>query len=242
MYNSYASGGETGMAGMGQFDAFSEKSIRLAFIRKVYGIVFCQLLVTMAFIVGFSASEGGKAWMMQNSWIGFVALAGVLVSMITLACCGVHRTFPANLVCLGIFTICESLSLSVITVFKSGTIVMYAVIVTTVIVAALTLFAFQSKIDFTVYSGIMFVVLMVFMLFGFIAIFFKGKIITLIYSALGTLIFSCYLVIDTQMIVGGNHRNQFSPEDYILAAITIYTDIINIFIYVLQLLDMLSKD
>ncbi|XP_053208758.1 protein lifeguard 1-like [Panonychus citri] len=241
MYNSYG-GGEAGLSGEGPFDAFSEKSVRLAFIRKVYGIVCCQLIVTMAFVVSFSASEGAKAFVAQNIWLSFVALGGALISLITLACCGVHRTYPANIVCLGIFTLCESFMLGIISASKSGPIVMYAVIVTTVIVIGLTLFAFQTKIDFTMYSGIMFVVLMVFMLFGFIAMFFPGRIITLIYSGVGTLIFSIYLVIDTQMIVGGSHKQQFSPEDYILAAITIYTDIINIFIYVLQLLDMLSRD
>uniref|UniRef100_T1KDA5 Uncharacterized protein n=1 Tax=Tetranychus urticae TaxID=32264 RepID=T1KDA5_TETUR len=225
-----------------QFNAFSDKSVRLTFIRKVYGILSIQLTITMAFVIGFTLSDEVKGFAVRNSWMLFVALGFSLVSLITLACCGVHRTYPSNLICLGIFTLAESVTIGFSTVFKNAEIVLYAVIITAVIVISLTLFAFQTKVDFTVFNGILFVCLLVLMLFGILLIFIRGKTMMLIYSALGALLFSAYLVVDTQMIVGGNHRNQFSPEDYILAAITLYIDIINIFIYVLQLLDVLSKD
>ncbi|CAG2111655.1 unnamed protein product [Medioppia subpectinata] len=40
-----------------------------------------------------------------------------------------------------------------------------------------------------------------------------------------------YLVVDTQMIMGGNHKLQVSSEEYIFAALTLYLDMINIFIF-----------
>lgn len=57
-----------------------------------------------------------------------------------------------------------------------------------------------------------------------------------IYAGLGVLIFSVYLIMDTQMLVGGSHKFQISPEDYIFGALTIYLDIIQIFLYIMQLL------
>lgn len=51
-----------------------------------------------------------------------------------------------------------------------------------------------------------------------------------------------YLVIDTQMIVGGSHKLQVSQEEYVFAALTIYLDIINIFLYILQILQNVSSD
>ncbi|XP_053207729.1 protein lifeguard 1-like [Panonychus citri] len=243
MYGDYNSSMEAGIQQpiADQFDAFSNKSIRLKFIRKVYGILSLQLLVTMGFVLAFTLSEEVKGFALKNSWLLFVALGFSLVSLITLACCGVHRTFPGNLVCLGIFTLSESVMIGFTTAFRRGEIVLYAVIITAAIVLSLTLFAFQTKIDFTAFNGILFVCLMVFMLFGILAIFIKGKIVMLIYSAVGALLFSAYLVIDTQMIVGGSHKLQFSPEDYILGAITLYVDIINIFIHILQLLDIATR-
>jgi FtsH-binding integral membrane protein len=56
-------------------------------------------------------------------------------------------------------------------------------------------------------------------------------------------IFSMYLVYDTQIIVGGEHKSyQFDMDDYVLAALVIYLDIINLFILLLQLLNGGRRD
>lgn len=47
---------------------------------------------------------------------------------------------------------------------------------------------------------------------------------------------------DTQLIMGGNHKFQLSPEEYILGAITLFLDIINIFLYILRILGAASKN
>ena len=57
----------------------------------------------------------------------------------------------------------------------------------------------------------------------------------MIYASLGALLFSCYLVFDTQMMMGGKHKYSISPEEYIFAALNLYLDIINIFLYILAL-------
>lgn len=51
-----------------------------------------------------------------------------------------------------------------------------------------------------------------------------------------------YLVVDTQMIIGGSNKVQISPEEYVMAAITLYVDIINIFMYILQILQSVSNE
>jgi len=38
------------------------------------------------------------------------------------------------------------------------------------------------------------------------------------------------------MMMGGNHKFAISPEEYIFAAIALYLDIINIFLYILRIL------
>ena len=44
-----------------------------------------------------------------------------------------------------------------------------------------------------------------------------------------------WLVIDIQMIMGGKHKYQCDPEEYIFAALNLYLDIVNILLYVLML-------
>ncbi|KAL4616915.1 protein lifeguard 1-like [Arapaima gigas] len=47
-----------------------------------------------------------------------------------------------------------------------------------------------------------------------------------------------YLVIDTQLMLGGKHRYSISPEEYIFAALNLYVDIISVFLFILQLIGL----
>lgn len=233
---------EGGQALDNDYNVFSDKTIRLGFIRKVYGILSVQLLVTFAFVLVGTTVDGAKPFLVQNMWLLFVSFGAFIVFMITIACCGVHRSFPCNMICLGGLTLAQSITVMFLTAFRAQEIVFYAVLLTAVIVVALTLFAFQTKIDFTVFNGILFVATLVLCLFGFIAIFFKpDSPVHLVYSAIAALLFSAYIVVDTQMIVGGKHKNQFSAEDYVLGAVVLYLDIINLFLHILNILDRLNK-
>ena len=55
------------------------------------------------------------------------------------------------------------------------------------------------------------------------------------FGSVGALIFSLYIVYDTQMMMGGKHKYSLSPEEYIFAALNLYLDIINLFMYLLAI-------
>ena len=61
-----------------------------------------------------------------------------------------------------------------------------------------------------------------------------SKIMSLVYACIGAVLFTVFLAIDTQMIVGGK-RHEVSPEEHILGAILLYLDIIYIFLFILQI-------
>ena len=72
-----------------------------------------------------------------------------------------------------------------------------------------------------------------FLMFGVLS--FMGPAWRLFYCFIGVILFGFYLLFDTQLIVGkGQHK--LSPEDFILGAIMLYLDIINIFLYILRIL------
>jgi len=50
-----------------------------------------------------------------------------------------------------------------------------------------------------------------------------------------------YLVVDTQLMVGGHHQYALSPEEYIFAALNLYLDIVNIFLFTLMLVDLVRN-
>ena len=55
------------------------------------------------------------------------------------------------------------------------------------------------------------------------------------YGAVGALVFSLYLVYDTQLMLGGKHKYALSPEEYIFAALNIYLDVVQLFMYILMI-------
>jgi FtsH-binding integral membrane protein len=117
-------------------------------------------------------------------------------------------------------------------------VVVAAACMTAFIVIGLTAYAYYTKTDFTPLGGSMTVVLFSLMAFGFMCIFF-GPTMHLIYCLIGVVVFGIYLVMDTQMIVGGKaeRRYQINHDDYIIGALTLYLDIIQIFLFILQLFD-----
>ena len=62
------------------------------------------------------------------------------------------------------------------------------------------------------------------------------------YGSVGALIFSLYIVYDTQLMMGGKHKYSLSPEEYIFAALNIYLDIINLFMYILMIVGAARGD
>ncbi|XP_028169421.1 protein lifeguard 1 [Ostrinia furnacalis] len=198
----------------------------------------CQLLVTMGFIALFLFEKRTQLWVARNTWLFWVALVTVFVCLIAMACCEtVRRTAPTNFIFLAIFTAAQSFLLGVSSSMYQTSSVMIAIGITAAVCLALTLFAFQTKWDFTTMGGVLLCATVVFLLFGLIAIFFREvKILHLVYASVGALLFSFYLVYDTQLMMGGKHKYTISPEEYIFAALNLYLDIINIFMYILAII------
>merc|ERR1711988_408006 len=166
-------------------------------------------------------------------------------ALLSLVCCMENaRKYPTNLIILGIFTVCESVFLAVVAVQYTAWSVCVAAGVTVVVVAGLTAFACKTSIDFTGMGMYLYASLWVLIIFSCITSFVfvtvgpsMARTMQLAYAGAGCLIFSLYLVYETQMIMGGNHKKfQFTVDDYVFAALNIYLDIINLFIYILSIL------
>jgi len=186
---------------------------------------------------GFDYSKCNKvAFVRENMWLLWTGLGVTLLVMFPMVCIRKLRvSFPINFILLGIFTLAESVTLGMVSMLYETEAVIIAAGITTAIVFILTIFAFQTKWDFTMMRGILVCVVFVFFIFGIIMIFVpQNKYMQMVYGGIGALIFSVYLVYDTQMMMGGEHKFSISPEEYIFAALALYLDIINIFMYVLK--------
>ncbi|XP_023701979.2 protein lifeguard 1 [Cryptotermes secundus] len=216
---------------------FSDKSIRRGFIRKVYAILMVQLLITVTFIAWFTYHEPTKHYVQQYMGIFWGALSVSVVCFFTMICfVDVRRKAPMNFIFLFLFTLAEGVMLGVAASTFDTDAVLMAVGLCAAVCFGLTIFAMQTKWDFTVMGGGLFVALIILIIFGIVAIFIPGKIMNLIYASCGALLFSLYLIYDTQLMIGGEHKYSISPEEYIFAALSLYLDIVNIFLYILRII------
>jgi len=226
-----------GLPTQGNLAGFGEKAIRRSFIRKVYGILFSQLLLTGAIISLFLFYEPLKLYVQRSRVIYWVAFAVMLVCLIAMACCeGVRRKFPTNMIFLGVFTAAEGFMLGTLCAHFEVDAILIAVGITAGVTLGLTLFAFQTKIDFTACGGMLCALLMILMVAGIILSFVgTSKIAMIGYGAAGALVFSLYIIYDTQLMMGGKHKYSLDPEEYIFAALNIYLDVVNLFMYILMI-------
>nr|XP_010343601.1 protein lifeguard 2-like [Saimiri boliviensis boliviensis] len=218
---------------------FSEASVRRAFIIKVFLILSVQLVITVVIISVFIFWEALKVWVLKTPWFVYTIFPAFFVVFILLACCGnLRRQVPANYILLGLFTVLQGLMLGAISVFYKANEVLWATAATALVTLALTLFALQTKWDFTLLNGGLFVFCFVLIVYGIILIFVPLYWLHLLYAGLGTVLFSLYLVMDVQLMLGGHHRYSLDPEEYVFAVLNIYLDIINLFLFILRLIGL----
>ncbi|KAB7502539.1 Protein lifeguard 1 [Armadillidium nasatum] len=215
--------------------SFTSRSIRHTFVRKVYTILTFQLLVTLTVVAVFSLHEGVQSFVQEHAWICYLSYGVFIVTYFTLICCtGARRKWPGNMILLSIFTLSMAYLLGTISSFHKTEIVLFSVGITAAICFLITMFAIQTKIDFTGWGIYLFVASCILLIFGLIAIFMRNSTMNLVYSGGIVLLFSMYLIFDTQRIVGGR-KHELSAEEHITGALVLYIDIVNIFLGILGL-------
>ncbi|CAI7570791.1 unnamed protein product [Penicillium pancosmium] len=205
--------------------------IRMQFVRKVYSILTVQILLTtiMSSISFFNTTY--RDWIQGNFWLMIISVFGALGFM--LATYWKRKSYPTNLLFLSGFTLLEAYAVSVATSFYEVQVVVQALVLTLGIFVALTLFACQTKYDFTDWMPYLFGALWFMILFGFVAAFIPfNSTLEIVYGVLGALIFSGYILVDTQLVMRHYH-----VEEEIAAAISLYLDVLNLFMSILRILN-----
>uniref|UniRef100_A0A7S1WC78 Uncharacterized protein n=1 Tax=Alexandrium catenella TaxID=2925 RepID=A0A7S1WC78_ALECA len=218
------------------------REVRMGFVRKVYGILAAQLALTVA--IAAPIQQMPMSWLKHHMWLMQVSLVGSIVAVCAMACCEkITKTYPTNYIVLFTFTAFEAILVGMISATYTKGVVCAAAAITTVIFVCMTVYAWTSKTDFTGFGPY---------LMGFlIALFALGLALPLLpllgvsmslatkgYAALGVILFTFYIVYDTQLIIGEwkGHKVSFGIDDYVFAALNLYLDIINLFLDLLRLL------
>jgi len=80
----------------------SDISIRMGFIRKVYGILFVQLLATTTVSGVFKSVAPIQHWVQSNPWMMWGSLFSTIIVLMGLFI--VRKKYPANFYLLAAFT------------------------------------------------------------------------------------------------------------------------------------------
>lgn len=213
-----------------------EESMRMGFIRKVYSILACQLLLTVLLCYISLSFPSFSKFQKEHFWLTQVAMVLSLIIILVLVCIrNVAKSVPSNYILLSIFTILEAYLVSFICSLYETNIILLAGAMTIGLVIGLTVYSYFTKTDFTNLGGILFIILLAMIMFGLACCFTNNKILINLYCGLGVIVFGIYLIFDTQLIIGDKSKS-ISIDEYVFASLSLYLNIINIFIHILRLL------
>jgi FtsH-binding integral membrane protein len=202
---------------------------RATLVRRVYALLFTGILITIAGALFAMSNQAVLTSVIQHPFVMVILMFGTLF-----AAQGASRAFPANIGLMYLFNLIIGVWIAPILLFYAKAqpgVITEAAVLTGVAVGTLTLYAFVSRRDFSAWGSFFFVGLIVLVVASLLNFFFHSDALQTVIAGVGVLIFSGLLVVDTWRI-----RNLYAPDQYIPAALNLYLDILNLFMFILQLL------
>lgn len=221
----YAASRETG---------YVQETATVDFMKKTYQLLAASMIAAAA---GAYVTMPYAAAVFEYKW--FIFGAELLVLFFGL---GMTRGKPGlNLAMLFIFTFLTGVSLvpllASIIGMGNGALIGNAFLMTSVLFGALSLFAINSKSDYSSWGKPLFITLIVVIIASLVNYFLlQSPLMHIIITAGILLLFSIFTIYDTQNIANGAYD---SPVD---AAVSLYIDFLNMFTAILQLLGIMGSD
>jgi len=217
---------------------FDDASIRLSFIRKVYGLVFTQLAIILAFVVAFSLEDFNQS-VVKFKWISCaVAFLLGLVIFLVLACSTtVRRAHPFNLLFLATLSICEGWFIGALCSLLRGDLPTIGFGLAAALVFGLTILTCSCK-SLNFWWSLVALLLLLSGITPALAFAFPSvDTAKLFYLAIGVFLFGLFLIVDLHRMTEGYYWNYtFDQEEYILASLFILIDIMDCIIQLLRVL------
>jgi modulator of FtsH protease len=210
------------------------------FVKKTYQLLAGSLI---AGAVGAYVGMGFVSNMINpvSGGLTFTYWGAVILEFILLfGLYAAKNKTPLNLVLLFAFTFMSGFTLApTLAVFiakNMGYVIGEAFGLTAVAFGALTIFAMNTKRDFTTMGKMLFITLIVLVIAGIANIFLHLPMLQLIIASVGAVLFSMFILYDTQNIIRGNVSSEIE------AAVALYLDFLNLFVSLLQILGFLNNE
>ncbi len=202
---------------------------RATLVRRTYLLVLGGIALTIVG-VGFTTTQPAlMALVARHPFISFLfTLAPLFLAQ------RAKDRYPANIGLTLLFTFTIGVWISPIMAYYATTqpgVIGQAGMLTFSAFAVLTAYAWISKRDFSAWGSFFVVGLWVLIATSVLNMFFKNESASLWLSGMTVMIFSGLLIFDTWRI-----RNTYGPDEYVDAAVSIYLDLLNMFMAILHLL------
>lgn len=221
-----------------------ETKIKHDFIKRVYSLLSINIAITFGIVSLFSMYDNASKWLLEHYWVSVISSIFSLILIIIFSCfSSIAKNHYVGVTLLLLLSLFFGMSISGIAVYTSKFSVLLACGITIFVFLALTIFSMQVKCDFTGWGPYLLIGLLIIFIYSVILIFIpRNNISYIILGALGVLIFSFYIIYDTQLIIGGKHKkHEFGVDEYIFATISLYLDVVNIFTYILMILNAIDR-
>lgn len=202
---------------------------RATLVRRTYSLVFVSVLVTIAGAMFALSQPRLLQAVAAHPWLSLIAMFAPLFLAMR-----ARDVFPANIGLVFLFTFAMGVVISpALYVYgqQQPGLISQAAILTIGAFGVLTGYAFVSKRDFSALGSFFMVGLWVVIGTMVLNMFFRNPALDLWLAGVTVLVFSGLLVFDTWRL-----RNVFGPNDYVPAAVTIYLDLLNLFMALLRIL------
>ncbi len=202
---------------------------RATLVRRTYGLVFVSIFFTIA---------GSALGLSQPGLLEFSARHPFIMMLITFApllmATRVRTQFPANVGFVLLFTLVEGVAISPLLAYygrNNPDLIWQAGALTLSTFGVLTAYTWLSKRDFSALGSFFVVGLWVLIGTSLLNMFFQSALASLWIAGATVLVFSGMLIFDTWRL-----KNVFGPDEYVMAAVQIYLDLLNMFLAIVQLL------
>ena len=204
----------------------------VAFLKDTYRLFASSLLAaTAGAYIGLDMVSTISSW-----YWGLVILEFILL----FALYAVQDKPGINLAVLFGFTFISGLTItpllsSVFMMPGGASIVAQAFLMTSIAFGGISMFALTTKRDFSAMGKMLFIAVIILIVGSLSNIFFQSPILQLAIAGVGALVFSAFILYDTQQIIKGGFKTP------VTAAIALYIDFLNLFISLIQILAAFNR-
>jgi FtsH-binding integral membrane protein len=207
--------------------------VRAGFAFRVYCILSLQLFLTAAVSTVVVVNKHVEEYVVHAPW---VMIASSLLSLCLL--CPLHSMksrYPHNMWLLLAFTMCESYAVGYVCAIYDysgrGNLILYSITLTGCAFLGLSGVVWWSKRDMQFTQSWLISSLALLLCMGLLSAFIPYPVVHVLLATTGVIVFSGFVLYDTSQMMLHMH-----PDDAIVASVQLYLDVLNMFLYILQLL------